>query len=53
MGTAIDKGELHAVCYIDLDQFKFVNDTCVHQAGDKLLVQLSKHLRNSIMRANR
>jgi diguanylate cyclase (GGDEF)-like protein len=38
----------HVLCYMDLDQFKVVNDTCGHRAGDELLQQLSHLLNESI-----
>jgi diguanylate cyclase (GGDEF)-like protein/PAS domain S-box-containing protein len=42
----------HALLYVDLDQFKLVNDTCGHSAGDRLLRDVTAILQHHVRAAD-
>jgi diguanylate cyclase (GGDEF)-like protein len=46
--TAATQGRQHVVMYLDLDQFKIVNDTSGHAAGDQMLRQVSALLKAQV-----
>lgn len=46
------KNKEHTLLYLDLDQFKVVNDTCGHASGDALLQQLSRLISDILRRGD-
>lgn len=49
--TAIDSSQRFAVLYIDLDQFKLVNDTCGHEIGNLMLLEIAELIDNRVSSA--
>ena len=52
VSEALRESTEHALCYMDLDQFKLVNDTSGHLAGDELLRQLGDLLKQHIRKGD-
>jgi diguanylate cyclase (GGDEF)-like protein len=48
--SCADGEKWSALCFVDLDQFKYINDTCGHPAGDQLLKLAAGQLRNAVRR---
>ncbi|MDZ4076271.1 MAG: EAL domain-containing protein [Hylemonella sp.] len=48
LGIAVSAAQRHVLCYLDLDQFKVINDTCGHAAGDALLKLIAALLQDKL-----
>ena len=48
VASCAESGTRSALCFVDLDQFKYINDTCGHPAGDQFLRLAAEQLRNAV-----
>jgi diguanylate cyclase (GGDEF)-like protein/PAS domain S-box-containing protein len=48
MDSAQTGDAAHALCYLDLDRFKVVNDTCGHTAGDNMLREVASIIKDAV-----
>jgi diguanylate cyclase (GGDEF)-like protein/PAS domain S-box-containing protein len=48
MDSAQTGDAAHALCYLDLDRFKVVNDTCGHTAGDNMLREVASIIKEAV-----
>jgi len=48
MDLAANGDAAHALCYLDLDRFKVVNDTCGHTAGDNMLREVAAIIKEAV-----
>lgn len=52
LASARRRNGLLAICFLDLDNFKPINDTYGHQSGDRLLIEVTKRLKESVREAD-
>jgi len=52
ISLALRQGHKSAIVFFDIDQFKYINDSCGHQVGDELLIKVAEKLRQITRKAD-